>query len=74
MDKYFENDLSDKLTCTFVELLISTINLVRVPTLIDWSLNRLKNIGGSSPNDLSSTISSISFLAELPFFESAYSV
>lgn len=33
-----------------VELLISTRNLVRVPTLTERSLSRLKNAGGSSPS------------------------
>uniref|UniRef100_A0A1B0BT21 Uncharacterized protein n=1 Tax=Glossina palpalis gambiensis TaxID=67801 RepID=A0A1B0BT21_9MUSC len=58
----------DSFTFTSVELRISTNSLVRVPTLTDKSTKRLKNIGGSSPVDLSSITSSTSLrMTSLPF-------
>uniref|UniRef100_A0A1A9UZC6 Uncharacterized protein n=1 Tax=Glossina austeni TaxID=7395 RepID=A0A1A9UZC6_GLOAU len=58
----------DYFTFTSVELRISTNSLVRVPTLTDKSTKRLKNMGGSSPVDLSSITSSTSLrMTSLPF-------
>ena len=63
-----------QVTLTSVELLISTRSLVRVPTLTDKSFKRLMNIGGLSPNERSSTSSSMSFSANSPVSVFAYSV
>lgn len=53
-------------TLVAVELLISTSNRVRVPTLTDRSVKRRRNSGGSSPLDRSSTTTSMSFREIFP--------